>query len=201
MASYLRPRRGKRATARTTLSGTNVLKKGEIFFECDNGPGGGQGRIMMGDGSSNYSALTTKYFLDFDSAKVAFTNVTASNSSSAATPIGTILPTNTLATCLNGIKQSLLNLQGAVTALNNEKVDREAIPKTINNQTYVTISKSEFKKLKNGFVVDVNIGRTAEYGYHYVTGHAFDSSGTLYVYFDGSINTTVNILIHFRNIS
>ena len=196
MASYLRPRRGKRATARTTLSGTNVLKKGEIFFECDNGPGGGQGRIMMGDGSSNYSALTTKYFLDFDSAKVAFTNVTASNSSSAATPIGTILPTNTLATCLNGIKQSLLNLQGAVTALNNEKVQRKHITKTINNQTYVKITKSELNF--NGFILDVNITRDPTYGYHYVTGHGVDTSGDLFVYFDGAINTNVDILVHYR---
>ena len=55
MASYLRPRRGKKATA---LSQNITLKAGEVFFETPTtGVGTGAGRIMMGDGSNNYTVL------------------------------------------------------------------------------------------------------------------------------------------------
>ena len=55
MASYLRPRRGKKATA---LSQNITLKAGEVFFETPTtGVGTGAGRIMMGNGSNNYTYL------------------------------------------------------------------------------------------------------------------------------------------------
>ena len=55
MASYLRPRRGKKATA---LSQNITLKAGEVFFETPTGGvGTGAGRIMMGNGSNNYTYL------------------------------------------------------------------------------------------------------------------------------------------------
>ena len=47
-------------------------------------------------------------------------------------------------------------------------------------------------------VVDVNIQRHSNFGYHYVTGHGIDNNGDLFVYFDGAINTTVDIMIHYR---
>ena len=59
MASYLRPRRGKEATAK---SQNIVLKRGEIFFETPaGGVGTGIGRLKMGDGSTSYASLP--YFL------------------------------------------------------------------------------------------------------------------------------------------
>lgn len=59
MASYLRPRRGKKATAE---SQNIVLKKGEVFFESPTaGTGKGIGKIKMGDGSTAYKNLP--YFL------------------------------------------------------------------------------------------------------------------------------------------
>ena len=56
MSSYLRPRRG----TSTNASGQNIkLQKGEIFMEFPNGStiGKSPGRIIIGDGSSSYSAL------------------------------------------------------------------------------------------------------------------------------------------------
>ena len=55
MASYLRPRRGKKATA---TSNNIVLKRGEVFFEVpDTGVGTGMGKIKMGDGTTAYGSL------------------------------------------------------------------------------------------------------------------------------------------------
>ena len=75
-------------------------------------------------------------------------------------------------------------------------VQRKRITKSINNQTYVSISKSELNF--NGFILDVNITRDPTYGYHYVVGHGVDTNGNLFVYFDGTINASVDILIHYR---
>ena len=55
MANYLKPRRGKKATA---ISQNLLLKKGEIFFEYpDTGTGTGAGKIKMGDGTTTYNNL------------------------------------------------------------------------------------------------------------------------------------------------
>ena len=60
MASFLRPRRGKKSTA--TSDGI-ILKRGEVFFEVpDTGVGTGNGKIKMGDGTTSYASLP--YFLD-----------------------------------------------------------------------------------------------------------------------------------------
>ena len=66
--------------------------------------------------------------------------------------------------------------------------------KTVSNQTYAIITRSELN-ISEVFVLDVNIQRTPNYGYHYVTGHGFDSSGNLFVYFDDAINAEVNIMV------
>ena len=52
MASYLRPRRGRKSTA---ISQNIVLKRGEIFIEVpETGVGTGIGRIKVGDGTTAY---------------------------------------------------------------------------------------------------------------------------------------------------
>ena len=64
MASYLRPRRGKKSTA---ISQNIVLKRGEIFMEVpDTGVGTGIGRIKLGDGTTAYQSLP--YFMNLDDA-------------------------------------------------------------------------------------------------------------------------------------
>lgn len=61
------------------------------------------------------------------------------------------------------------------------------------------IPKSELNL--NAMVLDVNIPRDPNYGYHYVIGHAVDSSGNLFAYFDGSINASdVIVMIHYRRV-
>lgn len=122
MASYLRPRRGKEATAK---SQNIVLKRGEIFFETPaGGVGTGIGRLKMGDGSTSYASLP--YFLkqldlNDNNTKCAFTNVTAAtNKSNNNTYLNNIAPGNSLKTLFQNIKQLLLNYNSQLTSLNND---------------------------------------------------------------------------------
>lgn len=122
MASYLRPRRGKEATAK---SQNIVLKRGEIFFETPaGGVGTGIGRLKMGDGSTSYASLP--YFLkqldlNDNNTKCAFTNVTAAtDKSNNNTYLNNIAPTNSLKTLFQNIKQLLLNYNSQLTSLNND---------------------------------------------------------------------------------
>ena len=68
--------------------------------------------------------------------------------------------------------------------------------KTISDQPYTVITHSELN-IGEVYILDVNIMRSPNYGYHFVTGHGVDSSGNLFVYFDGAINATVHIMIHY----
>ena len=125
MASYLRPRRGKAATAK---SQNIVLKRGEIFFETPTGGvGTGIGKLKMGDGSTSYSSLP--YFLQQldlsdNATKCAFTNVTSvTDKSNNSTYLGNIIPGNSLKTLFQNIKQLLLNYNSQLTSLNNDLTD------------------------------------------------------------------------------
>lgn len=125
MASYLRPRRGKKATAIAQLTASAPLKRGEVFFEVpDGGTGTGAGRIKMGDGSTAYESLP--YFLepfDPDSATVGFTNSTAAESdpyTTNATHANAIVPSANLKTIFTNLKQLLLNYNSQFTKLNND---------------------------------------------------------------------------------
>ena len=121
MASFLRPRRGKKATATSTLTGTAALKRGEVFFEVPTGGvGTGKGAIKMGDGSTAYASLP--YFLSMDDSPVAFTDSLAPTS--APTNNGTLLtaiaPSASLATVLTNVKKLLHNYNYQITQLNND---------------------------------------------------------------------------------
>lgn len=125
MASYLRPRRGKKATAVAQLTGASCLKRGEVFFEVPNtGVGSGKGAIKMGDGSTDYANLP--YFLqpfDPDSASIGFTDASAAESdpySTNATHAAAITPTANLKTIFTNLKQLLLNYNSQLTSLNND---------------------------------------------------------------------------------
>ena len=122
MASYLRPRRGKEATAK---SQNIVLKRGDVFFETPSGGvGTGIGKIKMGDGSTSYASLP--YFLrqldlNDNNTKCAFTNATAAtDKSNNATYLNNIAPSNNLKTLFQNIKQLLLNYNSQLTSLNND---------------------------------------------------------------------------------
>ena len=140
MASYLRPRRGKKATAIAQLNSSAPLKRGEVFFEVPNGgTGTGAGRIKMGDGSTAYESLP--YFLEpFDpnSATVGFTNATAAESdpyTTNATHTNAIVPSANLKTILTNLKQLLLNYNSQFTKLNNDLYDlNNSLPKIYNGE-------------------------------------------------------------------
>ncbi len=129
MASYLRPRRGKKATAEAQLTASAPLKRGEVFFEVpDDGVGTGIGKIKMGDGSTAYASLP--YFLespDPDDAVVGFTNSTEAESdpyTTNATHTAAIVPTASLKTIFTNLKQLLLNYNSQLTTLNNDSIGK-----------------------------------------------------------------------------
>ena len=116
MASFLRPRRGKRATA---ISQNIILKKGEVFFEVpDSGVGKGLGKIKLGDGTTGYNSLP--YFLeptDVDAAGITFTEATSTNNT---TLLNAIKSGASLSTIVGNTKKMLRNLNSSVTSLNTE---------------------------------------------------------------------------------
>ena len=127
MASYLRPRRGKKATAVAQLTASAPLKRGEIFFEVpDTGVGTGTGKIKMGDGTTAYASLP--YFMeqptvDYTNAVVGWTNTTAADSSpytTNATYVSNIIPSASLKTIFTNLKKLLLNYNSQLTTLNND---------------------------------------------------------------------------------
>lgn len=127
MSSYLKPRRGKKATAEAQLTSSTPLKRGEVFFEVpDTGTGTGIGKIKIGDGSTGYSALP--YFLeqlDPDTAKVAFTdtNVPSEYPYSANPTLATaIAPTASLKTIFTSLKQLVVNYNTQLESLNADRI-------------------------------------------------------------------------------
>ena len=125
MASYLKPRRG----ALSAISSTKLLA-GEIFFETTNGVGGGKGRLMMGDGSNTYNNLksSSKYFLDVDSTPIAFSSLSTSDSTDLRTLGNSIKSNNTtqgtLPHLIRVLQRSLANIEGRLTKLNNDKINK-----------------------------------------------------------------------------
>lgn len=162
MASYLRPRRGKKATAIAQLNSSAPLKRGEVFFEVpDAGTGTGAGRIKMGDGSTAYESLP--YFLepfDPDSATVGFTNATAAESdpyTTNATHTNAIVPSANLKTILTNLKQLLLNYNSQFTKLNNDLIPKYKYINDISNQINTEyINRFEMKMYRIGNLVIVN---------------------------------------------
>ena len=148
MASYLRPRRGKEATAK---SQNIVLKRGEVFFETPSGGvGTGIGKIKMGDGSTSYASLP--YFLrqldlNDNNTKCAFTNATAAtDKSNNTTYLNNIAPSNNLKTLFQNIKQLLLNYNSQLTSLNN---DLESISQSLDGVIIYKKNSSESIPVQN----------------------------------------------------
>ena len=115
MASYLRPRRGSFANAKSQLTASNPLKSGEVFFECEN-IGKSQGKIKLGDATTTYSSLP--YFLSMQDSSIGFTDVTGSNSTAESTILGNIKPSSTHSSVIQNIKQLLWNHSSKITAIN-----------------------------------------------------------------------------------
>lgn len=68
------------------------------------------------------------------------------------------------------------------------------------SDSYCIITPSEIG-VSNIFVLDVNIERSQTYDYQFVIGHAFDSSGNLFVYFYNPFTANnVPIMIHYCNV-
>ena len=146
MSSYLRPRRGKNATAISQLGSSAPLKRGEVFFEVpDAGVGTGLGKIKMGDGSTAYANLP--YFLeqlDLDNAKIAFTdsNTADPNPYTTNTTLATaIAPTATVKTIFTNLKQLLVNHNEQLTQLNNDMT--KGYPRMKNHGTFTTLTQVE----------------------------------------------------------
>lgn len=124
MASYLKPRRGKKATA---ITQSMVLKRGEVFFEIDeNGITTGAnakacGKIKMGDGVTTYDNLG--YFIDVETCPIGFVNTPAATEtyqgSTYYEDLNAIEANSTVATIISKIKSLLFNLSADITVLSN----------------------------------------------------------------------------------
>ena len=129
MASYLRPRRGKKATAEAQ---NIILKRGEVFFETPTtGVGTGIGKIKIGDGTSTYSNLP--YFLEQGSQ----ISVDTALSTSSTNPVQNKIVTtkiNELDTTISSIQTSFQNgcstIANAITA-NGVSTASTASPNTM----------------------------------------------------------------------
>ena len=137
MASYLRPRRGKKSTAE---SQNIVLKRGEVFFECpDAGVVTCIGLIKVGDGITAYKDLP--YFMtidavniDVDDSKVIFTEATATDNT---TLLNAIASGSSIKTIVSNVKKLLRNLVDGVTKLNN---DLDKFSKSDHTHTWTDIT-------------------------------------------------------------
>lgn len=121
-ANYLRPRRGKNENAVAKLGITNPLRKGEVFFECEN-IGSARGNIMMGDGETPYNQLT--YFLVNEDKAMSYSSCNSINSSTStadSTLLGSIKSDNisgTFKNAINSIKQLLWNHSSKIKELDS----------------------------------------------------------------------------------
>ena len=73
---------------------------------------------------------------------------------------------------------------------------RKTVTKIISNEAYTVLTSDELN-IGNAYILDINIVRHPDLGYHFVIGHGTDGFNNLFVYFDGSINTSVNIMVHY----
>jgi len=122
MASYLRPRRGRRGPAEDQ---NFVLKRGEVFFEApDSGVGTGTGRIKIGDGTTHYKTLP--YFFDHDEfitvvglsdTEISFTETSITDNT---TLLSTIISGTKLKKIIAAIKNLLANLNKSIEDINHE---------------------------------------------------------------------------------
>ena len=166
MASYLRPRRGKKATA---LSQNITLKAGEVFFETPTtGVGTGAGRIMMGNGSNNYTYLNNNkkaFITDINCPDCYISNFTATAGNTTLTNNDTYLnnmkPGATASTFFTNLWTLLSSHNKQLTQLNNDKAEHNygaigavSLPQG-SSKTIGTISipnSSNDNRNKSGFI-------------------------------------------------
>lgn len=121
MASFLRPKRGKKKTATDKLTGTNVLVAGELFMEVpDKGVGKGPGKIKLGDGITDYKDLP--YFIDPEQAvnesDIEFTE--ASNSDGGTACNYDLKTKNSSSTLMTKIAGAIRNFHTRITTVEDK---------------------------------------------------------------------------------
>ena len=145
MAKILRPRRGTAATATSQLTGTNKLKSGEVFFEIPNGGsyGKSEGRIMMGDGNTDYSGLTAfidpSKYVHIGSTADQTVDFTETSSTDNSTLLKNIISGVSIKNAFASMKNLLSNLNSSVTQLNND-IKHENFYQKIGNIKIVPVS-------------------------------------------------------------
>lgn len=115
MASYLRPRRGRKSTA---ISQNIVLKRGEIFMEVpETGVGTGIGKIKIGDGTTAYSNLP--YFINSDAATVDVASevINYSEASTVESATTDIVSGKPLKTIIAGLKKLVLSAKASAESV------------------------------------------------------------------------------------
>lgn len=150
MASYLRPRRGKKSTA---IAQEVILKKGEIFFEVpETGVGTGIGKIKMGNGTSTYSQLP--YFseqVDVANSNITFTEDTNTDNT---TLLNKVVTGGKLNIIIGAIKKLLNNFNTSINSLNS-KINNTATKLNLSEiqsveQSYIYVSPNGSDTTGNG---------------------------------------------------
>lgn len=213
MASFLRPRRGKKATAVAQLTASAPLKRGEVFFEVpDTGCGTGTGKIKMGDGTTAYASLP--YFLeqptvDYDNAVVAWTNTTAADSdpySTNTTYATNIVPSASLKTIFTNLKKLLLNYNSQLTSLNNDLVQRFnqvstfKIDSTLSeiDLTSGTMAKQKLTRVLKDTYAERYLDTDSSGGVTLVANHKYLVMASLYLKSNASSNVKIGRGIFIR---
>ena len=193
MASYLRPRRGKKATAESQAI---VLKKGEVFFEIDaNGISTGSsakacGKIKMGDGSTTYSNLG--YFIDVDTSVIAFTDTATATAAAQGddyySQLNAIAPTATVKSIFGNVKSLLYKMATNLTELNNDIVFPFGIDPDTGDYGYYKAGADTVTPFKSGgstvyvgqVITSIGIWATAYIGQDLVSAPFHPSYGWIY---------------------
>ena len=201
MASYLRPRRGKKATA---LSQNITLKAGEVFFETPTtGVGTGAGRIMMGNGSNNYTYLNNNkkaFITDINCPDCYISNFTATDGDTTLTNNTTYLnnmkPGATASTFFTNLWRLLSSHNKQLTQLNNDLLNKvypvgsiymsvnSTSPATLFGGTWVAITAGYYlKSITSGtggtYTNATNVGSTT-LTVNQITSHAHSISNSHY---------------------
>ena len=144
MASYLRPRRGRKATAE---SQNILLKRGEVFFEVPtSGVGTGIGKVKVGDGTTGYSSLP--YFIDQGNVTDSSVNFTESSVTDNTELLNKITTGSKLNVIVPSMKKIISNLNNKVN--NNCSINLNLSELSTIDKSYIYVSPNGSDTSGNG---------------------------------------------------
>ena len=190
MADFFKPRRGTQLKATEVLKGENKLRAGELFFELEydgNTKTVKSGRIMIGDGISNYTDLVTndRYIFNPDD----YMGVTSKFTPTPSTET-TIDANIAKIGSENNIKEKIGATSKALSIIGDNKADKkdiiyatkfEEIPGSRGQGTRITFS--------NGDTSSYTTHEFDSYGFEYKLGDSKNAATSMYSFKSRNANT------------